>query len=340
MSVSMRGFGSTFFIVGMCLSLAACGVFRDRGQDYRNAELSKPLEIPPGVRASEALGDKYAVPGLERHQGLPGEFEVPPPEPIARNVGRAEVRIQRLAENTWILMDGTPGQIWPRLRLFLNQASMEIARADVDQGILESQWLQPREGGAAERYRFRIEDGVQAGTAEVHITHAQDDGTNRWPEHSSNPQRELDLVKLLAQFFANSAGEKTAVSVLAKRGSTKGKIFLEGEGEQAYLRVVLPYERAWGALGLALEKAGFEIEDFSQEVNKFWVSYVPPQTEKPGWFRTFFMGAPRPPVARYVIEMRPVAEDESLVYLNYQKGRRLREAERLQVLTRIKGYLY
>ncbi|USA44057.1 outer membrane protein assembly factor BamC [Spongiibacter taiwanensis] len=338
MSHSMRRVGLPLLVVGLSVVVSACA-FRDRGQDYRRAELSKPLELPAGV-SSETLGDKYSVPGIERYQKLPGEFEVPPPEPIARNVGRSEVRIQRLDNEAWILMDGVPGQIWPQIRAFMNAASMEVARADVEQGLLESTWMQPSKGGAAERFRFRVEEGVQAGTAEVHITQAVNDGSDRWPARSVNPDREMELVKLLAQFLADTQGKHSAVSVLAKRGGTKGKIFLEGEGDYSFLRVQLPYDRAWGALGLALEKAGFEIEEASQNVNKFWVSYIPPQTEDPGWFKSFLFGDPRPPVARYVIEMKPVADEENLVYLNYQKGRRLRDAERQQVLERIKGYLY
>jgi outer membrane protein assembly factor BamC len=339
MSMSMRRSGFRLVTIGLCFSLGACGLFYDRGEDYRQAELSKPLKLPPGV-SSETLGDKYGVPGIEKHQGLPGQFEVPPPEPISRNVGRAEIRIQSLDDKSWILMDGSPGQVWPQVRGFLNEAKMNVARSDVDQGILETEWLNPRSGNVPERYRFRIEEGVQASTAEVHVTQSTQDGTDSWPEKSPDPARTQELIKLLAQYMANSEGKNSAVSVLAKKGGTKGKIFLEGEGEYSHLRVQLPYDRAWGALGLALEKAGFEIEDSSQNVNKFWASYVPPQTEKPGWFVRFFTGATKPPVARYVIEMKPIAEEESLVYLNYQKGRRLREAERQQVLSRIMGYLY
>ncbi len=305
----------------------------------RRAELSKPLQLPEAV-SSESLGNAYTVPGIEDHQKLPGKFEPPPPEPLARNVGRSEVRIQSLDGDYWILADGSPGQIWPQVRVFMNRASLEVARADVEQGILESQWLQPRGGGPAERFRFRVDEGVQAGTAEVHVLQAVDDGSNRWPEASVNPEREAELVKLLAQFLANAEGRNSAVSVLANRGTSKGKIFMEGEGDSAYLRVLLPYDRAWGALGLALVKAGFEIEESSQNVNKYWVTYVDPQVEEPGWFRRFFTGASKPPTSRYMIEMKPVAEQEMLVYLNYQKGRRLGEDERKRILNRIMGYLY
>lgn len=325
-------------VISSVVALSACSAFRDRSHDYRRAELSEALVLPAGV-SSASLDDSYVVPGIRNHQSLPGEFEAPRPEQLAKNVGTAEVKIQRLADDHWILLDGKPGQIWPRVRLFLDRAGLELARLDNEQGILETGWRELQAGGLKERFRLRLDHGVQVDTSEIHLLVQQGNGSQPWPADSTDPQREGELARVLAQFLADSENQG-AVSILAKRGGTsRGKIFVEGQDGNHYLRLFLPYDRAWAALGLALTKAGFEIEDSAPAVNKYWVKYLAPEDKDEGWMSGFF-GANRAKRSRYVVEMRQLAESESLIMLNYQKGRRLRNEEREILLNRIMGYLH
>ncbi|WP_374961479.1 outer membrane protein assembly factor BamC [Spongiibacter tropicus] len=320
------------------VALTACSAFRDRSNDYRRAELSEALVLPQGVQAP-ALDDEYVVPGIRDHNALPGEFEVPRPEQLSKSVGTAEVRIQRLGDRQWILLDGEPGQVWPRVRTFLERTGMQLARVDNSQGILETQWREVEKGQPLERFRFRLEHGVQVGTSEVHILVQQGGAESRWPAESTDFQREGQVARVLAQFLADSENQG-AVSILAERGTkSKGKIFLEGPAENRHLRLFLPYERAWAALGLALTKAGFEIEDEAPAVNKYWLSYIAPEDKSDSWMGRFF-NANRDKRSRYVVELKPVAEGEALIFLNYQKGRRLRAEEREALLNRIMGYLH
>ena len=328
-----------FVVVLSAVVLSACGVFRDRSDDYRRAELSKPLDLPPEMQ-SEALGDEYAVPGIAGHQRLKGEFNAPRPEPLAKNVGQAEVRIQSLDGNRWILLDGAPNQVWPRVRAFLDRVGLEVADINVEQGIIETQWRDAEQVQGQERFRFRLEQGVQVGTSEVHTLVQTGGAGTPWPQRSTDKDRERQVVKVLAQYLANEEAAGT-VSILAKRkGRELGKIFLEGEGDQTYIRLKdLPYDRAWAALALALEKSGFEIDEAHQSVNKLWLSYFDPEKNRPGFFRRLF-GAERKYIARYVVEMRPVSDNEHLIFLNFQKGRRLPEEKRQDILNRVMGYLH
>jgi outer membrane protein assembly factor BamC len=342
MSTFMRSTGFRLTIVSLGLTvLSGCfggdGMFRDRGQDYRQAKLSAPLELPPGV-SSETLDDQYVVPGIQTHKPLPGKFEIQRPEPLTKNVGTAEVKIQTLDNHSWILLDGDPNQVWPRMRIFLGRAGLVIAKADSKTAIIETQWRDPDGDGASrERFRFRLEEGVHTGTSEIHVL-VQINGNEQWPEKSDDVNRESQMVRVVAQYLAD---QETAgvVSILAQRSDGKGRIFIEGGLDSRHLRLELPVGRAWAALGLALVKAGFEIEDDRSEVNKYWLTYIDPDAQEPGWFaRTF--GAPRNDLSRYVVEMQEVGPEEALIYLNYQEDRLLGKDEREKLLRRIMGYLY
>ncbi|MBD2858309.1 outer membrane protein assembly factor BamC [Spongiibacter sp. KMU-158] len=316
--------------------LSACGLFHDRSNDYRKASLEAPLSLPPGVQ-SETLKDRYAVPGIAQHQVLDGDFVIPRPDGLAKNVGYAEVRIQKLGAKTWILSEGSPSEVWGRVREFMNYAGLTLAYANGEQGILETEWRSPDSSRPLERFRFTLEQGVQIKTTEISVL-AQTGARTDWPKQSTDAPREAAFVKSLAQHLADSQVQ-TTVSVLARNvaASNKGKIFLEGEGEKQYLRLFLPSERAWAALGLALEKAGFEVEEAHRNVAKYWVSYVDPDRQ-PGWLARK-LGADKV-TSRYVVEMQELSPRESLILLNYQQGRRLSNEDRERMLTRIMGYTH
>ncbi len=316
--------------------LSACGLFHDRSNDYRRATLEAPLQLPAEMQ-SDSLKDRYAVPGIAQHQTLDGEFIIPRPDGLAKNVGYAEVRIQKLGAKTWILTEGSPSEVWGRVRNFMDYAGLSLAYANGDQGILETAWRTPDDTRPRERFRFTLEQGVQLKTTEISVL-VQTGSNTDWPQQSTDAPREAAFVKSLAQNLADSQVQGT-VSVLARNvaASNKGKIFMEGEGEKQYLRLLLPTERAWAALGLALEKAGFEIEEAHRSVNKYWVSYVDPDRQ-PGWLaRKLGVGDVS---SRYVVEMQELGSREVLIFLNFQQGRRLSIEERERMLTRIMGYTH
>lgn len=327
----------TALIVASAALLSGCGLFHDRSNDYRRASLEAPLKLPPEMR-SAAMGDRYAVPGISQHQVLDGDFVIPRPEGLAKNVGYAEVRIQKLGAKTWILTEGSPSEVWGRVRDFMDYAGLTLAYANGDQGILETEWRSPDDTRPRERFRFTLEQGVQLKTTEVTVL-AQTGAEMPWPAQSTDAPREAAFVKSLAQHLADSQVNST-VSVLARNvaGGNRGKIFMEGQGEEQFLRLFLPVDRAWAALGLALEKAGFEIEEAHRSVNKYWLSYVDPDRQ-PGRVARW-LGAPEVKKSHYVLEMQQLGREEVLVFLNFQQGRRLSPEQREQLLTRIMGYTY
>jgi len=286
-------------LVAASVALGGCGwlfgdkgLFRDRGDDYRRATVEKPLDIPPGL-SKTAIEDEAAIPPISNTASMEGRFVVPRPEPLEGNPDAEQVKIQKLGAASWILVDASPGEVWPRVRQFLATNQLTVLRADANAGIIETGWLQPKtEGTLRERYRFRIEQGVQRGSSEVYVLQADvRAGENNWPAASSNPEREEEMVKALAQFVADN-GSTGAVSMLAQRAiDSRGKVFLNKKpGERPYLLLELPFDRAWASLNTALPRAGFVIDDMNRDQREFLVHYEPPKEleEEKGWWRSFW----------------------------------------------------
>lgn len=342
--------------LAVSLTMSGCGwlggdkgIFRDRGDSYRRAQVEKPLEIPAGLSRATTEED-FAIPSIGYSAPLEGKFEVPRPQPIDSTPDSERVRIQTLNGNSWMLVEAAPGEVWPRVRQFLNTSQFGVARLDAAAGIIETAWLQPA-GVARERYRFRIEQGVQRGSAEVFVLQANTGaGEAQWPQVSSDRSREAEMIKTLAQFIADN-GSTGAVSMLAQRGiDSKGKVSLNKQaGANSYLRLELPNERAWASLEAAVQRAGFTVEDRNRTAQELVVRFTPPidPEDKKGWWGRFWAWAFNSDKDALtekdllVVKMQPLAGSDNSVRIDLQRqdSKPLKTAITEDLLNRIKNKL-
>lgn len=347
----MQVLKTTLIVSCLTLNLSACGwlagddgFFRDRGNDYRQARVESPLQLPERL-SEQAIGDNYAIPPIKDRASLSQEFEVPRPEPLDEAVDRESVRINSLGQNRWILVNGSPGQVWPRLRGFLNLNQLPVQRADATSGILETAWLQPQgEGMLKERYRLRIDQGVQRGTSEVYVLQADlRDGLEGWPQRSTNSEREQLMTQELAQYLADSAAA-AAVSMLAQQAiESSGRLSLiETDEHEFFLKLDLPFSRAWAGVGLALEKAGFTVDDKNREQRVYYLHYVDTEEsdDKPGFFSRLFGGRGKDELGKpYLLYIRETDGESVLISIRDKKDKVLDAEETKKRLKLIKKHL-
>jgi outer membrane protein assembly factor BamC len=252
------------------------GVFRDRSEDYKKAPETQPITVPSGMD-SATLTEIYVIPPVEDNFLPEGEFEVPRPVPLAGGgSGTDAVRIQKLGEQSWALISVAPGQVWPQVRNFMSASGMQIARAEAQTGIIESSWVTVAGQPLASRFQFRMEQGVQRGTTELYVLQMQQrGGAQEWPEKSDDPAQAYEMLQAIAQFLADST-ESAPVSMIAEQGiSAGGKITLQDAPEgYTYLRLDLPFDRAWASLDRALTKSTFEITDKDRSSGVYYVRFL------------------------------------------------------------------
>ncbi|MCG3171844.1 MAG: Outer membrane protein assembly factor BamC [Pseudomonadales bacterium] len=273
----------------LSVALAGCGwltgdegYFRDRGDDYRKARSIPPMKAPEGTR-TEAVSQLYAIPVENTDALLEDEFEVPRPQPLSGDAGEKVVRIQKLGEEQWILLDETPAETWPKIRAFLVSNQIGIEREDASTGQMETSWLSFRsETTRREKYRFRVEQGVQRTSSEVYVLQAgyrqetpEDQPPAEWPAASADAERETWMLKELANYLA-AAGEESSVSLLAQGISTVNKVYLVRDpGGRPVIDLRLGFDRAWASLGRALERADLAVKDLDRSAGLYYVVYEP-----------------------------------------------------------------
>lgn len=319
---------TSFYLVRLsclvCLgfSLTGCGVFfgddgifRNRQNDYLKSDGLPPLVLPPTAN-KEAISELYPIPPISASDFgfdvTAADFDVPRPLPMSANMLQDNVKIQRVGENSWILVNVAPGELWPRIRNFMNTNTLSIARSDLKQGIIETGWIQFKTDlNSQNRYRLQIDQGIQPETSEIHITQVSIPGSVKpvvepeWPSKSVNPEREKWLLDELA---ATLASDLTAggTSLLAQGigSNISAKAALAMHKNEPVMLLKLDTVRTMATIGYAVKHDGFYLFDSDVKAGLFYVAYKNPDDDKPGWFKRFFhIGLhPKPPTTPYSIE--------------------------------------
>ncbi|HEY6131477.1 MAG TPA: outer membrane protein assembly factor BamC [Halioglobus sp.] len=345
-------FTQALLVSALMVSSTGCGylggvknVFRDRSEDYKAAPEVPPVTIPAGMD-SVTLREIYVIPQIGDDYQQQGKFDVPRPEPLSGGEGSEVVRIQKLGDDSWILIGVAPGQVWPQVRNFMSTTGMQVAYADAKTGIMDSNWVKLEGQSLASRFQFRMEQGVQRGTTELYVLQQTQQAGNveQWPAKSDDPEQSTSMMKSVAQFMADSA-ESAPVSMIAEQGiSAGGKITQQEAADgDTYLRLELPFDRAWASLGRALEKSSFEITDKDRSSGVYYVRYIGvAAAEKQGWWASLWSNDDAQPLIGqvFVVSMQTLPEQAVTIRLRPQDddlsfGKR----EEQELLTMIKGHI-
>lgn len=307
-------------VTSVTISLSGCGmffgdegVFRNREGDYVKADNIPPLVLPAGKK-SETMGELYPIPTITAtdfgYDPTADDYEIPRPMPLSANLEQENVKIQRVGSESWILLNAAPGEVWPRIRNFLNVNTLAVSKADIGKGIIETSWLQFKTDlSTYDRYRLQIDQGVQPETTEIHITHMSVPVAEKpapemgWPRRSVNAEREKWMLDELAATLASETAEGgTSLLAQAIGGSVKANLGVAAN--EPLMTIKLDRQRAFATLTYAAKQDGFTTFDIDSEAGLFYVHYINPEDAEPGWFkRTFRIGLePKAPTSPYTLE--------------------------------------
>jgi outer membrane protein assembly factor BamC len=316
------------------------GVFRDGSEDYKRSPETPIIKVPEG-KSADFSQEIYAIPPVQDELVLAGEFEVPRPTPLVAGASDEIVRIQKLGDESWALVAMGPGEVWPQVRSFVTASGLQVSRVDARSGIMDSGWVELDGEPMASRFRFRIEQGVQRGSSELHVLQMNQAGdVESWPLQSDNTEQERQMLQGVAQYIANSTDAASVSMVADQAMSANGKISLQEAPEgYTFIQVGLPYSRAWASLARALEKSTFEITDRDRSTGVYRTRFLGPQSDENGWFDWLFDGDEDPLIGRdFIVMMTSQDENQVSIRLQALEGTTpLKKREEQGLLSLIKG---
>ena len=298
-------------------------VVPDRQPSYKSGRSGTPLEVPPDLTSS-TIRDSLPIPGADatysRYAGGAGGDGAQPGSVVLPEIDDA--RIERSGNQRWLVVAMTPDDAWPRLRDFWIGQGFSIDTEEPDVGVMETDWAEkhtPLPAGPLKRivnrisdalygvavrnqYRTRIERGTEPGATEIYITHrgaeqivvgdetadAQREGLGRtvWQPRPNDPGLEAEMLSRLMVFLG--ADEQSADAMVAGSAPREPSARLVVEdGRTTALVIDEGFSRAWRRTGLALDRAGFAVEDRDRSRGLFFVRHAAPadpaESKGEGW---------------------------------------------------------
>ncbi|MBV56405.1 MAG: hypothetical protein CMQ12_07515 [Gammaproteobacteria bacterium] len=275
-------------IIGLFLPLGACGyltgetgIFRNRIESYTDAPMLPAMTIPARLD-SYTIDQLYVIP--ERLFATSEVFDrIPLPKPIETN-RRQGVIIQSLGGNDWIVLDATPGQVWPLVRDYWTRLEIILDFEDPSAGIMETSWLEvDNEIESRHKYRVTIEPGLHSGYSEIYVLHMQSSRSEsaptvlNWPESSDSADKERQILETVSQYLAdrNDVYQASTSSLLAGSIEAEHKAnIIENELGEQILELRIEFNRAWVQVRQALENAEIVIVDSDRTEAYFNVKFA------------------------------------------------------------------
>lgn len=249
------------------------------------------LKLPPDL-VRDSGGGGMAIPGVasaRESAGGQGGGEAVLPQPD-------DVRVSRVGDDRWLTVSESPGQVWRWVEDFMARRGLTVARKRPSLGVAETEWLyteHPVTGGpfapalpgpegadVADRYLVRVEPGRDAQTAEVFVAHrrAVRDGGG-WRPAASDPYLESEFLRSMLVFLGY---ERTASrAAVAQASASEPAARLERSDGEPALVVGNAFFDAWRRIGLALDRAGFTVEDRNRSEGVYFVRYDPQADQAP-----------------------------------------------------------
>lgn len=300
-------------------------VWPDRQPSYRSSRSAPPLEVPPDLTSS-TLRDSLQIPGVDATYSQYASDAASGATRSAALVVLPEIanaRIERGDGQRWLVVAMQPEELWPRLRNFWIDQGFALETEDPEVGVIETDWAEKRTAlpssrlltrlaktlteaiygvAARDMYRTRIERGVESGTTEIYISHrgaeevtvgdetqyAQREGISKavWQPRPNDPGLEAEMLSRLMIFLG--VDEERADAIVAASGPAAPRARLVREDRDATaLLLDQVFSPAWRHIGLALDRAGFTVEDRDRSRGLFFVRYAgfgdEAQSEDKGW---------------------------------------------------------
>jgi outer membrane protein assembly factor BamC len=300
--------GALLLILGGALALAGCDTTGGAGKkiDYKSVSSAPALDIPPDL-TTPRFDDRYAVTtasglaqqGADRqaHSG-----DLLPSNPDARLV--------RAGAERWLVVKATPEQAWAETRKFWADQGFVLAVEQPQLGIMETDWAENRAEipqdffrkyigkyfdafyttYKRDKFRTRIERGVEPGTTEIYISHRGmeqvptvkiENATPAgfaWAVMPENPELEADMLTRLMMRFGTSEPQAVAAAAQSNAQADHARIEKAQDGG-SQLVVDDSFDRAWRRVGLALDRSGFTVVDRDRSKGLYYVRYSDPEVD-------------------------------------------------------------
>lgn len=291
--------------------------------DYKSAGQLPSLEVPPDLTAPQR-DNRYVVPEtgkstttLSAYQSDRTQLRVKGQSDVLPTVD--DMHVERSGMQRWLIVDNqAPEKLWPLVKDFWQENGFLVRKATPETGVMETDWAENRaklpqdwlrstlgsliaqvySTSERDKFRTRLERTPDGRGAEIFISHrgmvevyvpGSGRQTTKWQPRDTDFTLEAEFLRRL--MIRLGAQEEKAKQLMATAPQTQRAALKKATNGSEVLEVFEPFDRTWRRVGLALDRAGFTVEDRDRTKGLYFVRYADPEaemdkkdSEKPGWF--------------------------------------------------------
>lgn len=346
-------------------TLTACGslesVVNGEKIDYKSVgdQPVSSLEVPPDLTQIRR-DSRYTLPSVGTTTAT--EFEKDKTKPTVQTAAIAAnkldgMKIERSGTQRWVVVDKSPEELWPLVKIFWQDAGFLINIDMPDVGVMETEWAENRakipqdfirrtmgkvfdslySTGERDKFRTRLER-TSDGKTEIYVSHrgaeevlvGNDKTQTVWTARDTDPELEAEfLSRLMIHLGAKEEHAKSEVAKMAKEVPSEATM-IDGQ----YVELKQNFDRAWRRVGLALDRVGFTVEDRDRMKGAYYVRYVDQDIDSQakaekdeGWFSGWFSSSEKAEkeAKRYTISVEQNNESATRITVLDEKGQAVDE---------------
>lgn len=275
----------------------------DYSIEYKKSRQIDTLELPPDLSSSR-IDDTMAIPGggsasyTEYQRSAKTSAD---PRRSAVLPSQADIRVERYGDKRWLVINGSPEQVWPKVREFWLELGFLLTVENPQIGVMETDWKENRadikedairemlksffdsaySAPTRDMFRVRIEAGENRDQTEVFISHRGvleklvGENQSIWETRPAEPGLEAEMLRRLMVFLGTEDQKARARLAKISKGGLKAQLIKDRNGN-ALIDYKQSYPRAWRVVGLVLDRVGFTVEDRDRNKGLYYVRYSDP----------------------------------------------------------------
>ena len=291
------------------LLLSGCSTWNqmtgsEESVDYKSTVAGDPLSIPPDL--TQANRDAH----FRAPEGTATLSEYQQSQQAQQNSGAADrilpstsgVTVMRDGELRWLVIDKPAEEVYPKIIDFWGEQGFTIHSQDPRAGLMETDWAENRakipegwirsalgavidqvfDSGERERFRTRVER--VDGKTEVYISHqqmvetpTQDGSTFKWVFGEEDPGLNAAMLARLMVFLGTDIQSAQNMVAQAEKPTGQAQVMQVSDG-QAAITLGEPFDRAWRRVGVAIDSAGFSVDDRDRSTGDYFIRYLDSDT--------------------------------------------------------------
>ncbi len=273
--------------------------------EYKSTVRGNSLSVPPDLTQINENAQYRAPDGsLTFSEYAHNQAQQSSMSPADRVLPQQEgIEVRRDGDLRWLVIDRPAEEIYPQLIEFWGDNGFTVRTQNPRAGLIETDWAENRakipegwirsalgaiidqvfDSGERERFRTRLER--VDGKTEVYVSHQHmyetpttDGAAFKWVHGKEDPGLNAIMLARMMVYLGTDQNRARELVEQAEKHPVKPDITEADTTETAALFLGEPFDRAWRRVGVAIDSAGFSVDDRDRSVGEFFIRYLDTDT--------------------------------------------------------------